>query len=106
MASTHDVQELDISALLAAQSFIWIGEEYDRESKSSDDVDFRGSTTTLAPSSAPSFGVSQIQPSPSMPWLGTGQTSTGAGVVSTSVCAAQERGLFIICYLLERPSVH
>ncbi|KAF4792887.1 Dmx like 2 [Turdus rufiventris] len=81
LASTHDVQELDISALLAAQSFIWIGEEYDRESKSSDDVDFRGSTTTLAPSTAPSFGVSQIQPSPSMPWLGSGQTSTGAGVL-------------------------
>lgn len=36
LASTHDVQELDISALLAAQSFIWIGEEYDRESKRQD----------------------------------------------------------------------
>uniref|UniRef100_A0A669PRZ9 Dmx like 2 n=1 Tax=Phasianus colchicus TaxID=9054 RepID=A0A669PRZ9_PHACC len=55
LASTHDVQELDISALLAAQSFIWIGEEYDREIP--------------------------IQPSSSMPWLGTGQTSTGAGVL-------------------------
>uniref|UniRef100_A0A8C2UDG5 Dmx like 2 n=1 Tax=Coturnix japonica TaxID=93934 RepID=A0A8C2UDG5_COTJA len=54
LASTHDVQELDISALLAAQSFIWIGEEYDRD---------------------------QIQPSSSMPWLGSGQTSTGAGVL-------------------------
>ncbi|XP_074773163.1 dmX-like protein 2 isoform X9 [Athene noctua] len=81
LASTHDVQELDISALLAAQSFIWIGEEYDRESKSSDDIDFRGSTTTLTQSTAPSFGVSQIQPSSSMPWLGSGQTSTGAGVL-------------------------
>ncbi|XP_010153929.1 PREDICTED: dmX-like protein 2 isoform X3 [Eurypyga helias] len=81
LASTHDVQELDISALLAAQSFIWIGEEYDRESKSSDDVDFRGSTTTLTQSTAPPFGVNQIQPSPSMPWLGSGQTSTGAGVL-------------------------
>ncbi|KAM9223728.1 dmX-like protein 2 isoform 6-T6 [Leptosomus discolor] len=81
LASTHDVQELDISALLAAQSFIWIGEEYDRESKSSDDVDFRGSTTTLTQSTAPSFGVNQIQPSSSMPWLGSGQTSTGAGVL-------------------------
>ncbi|XP_054243979.1 dmX-like protein 2 isoform X7 [Indicator indicator] len=80
LASTHDVQELDISALLAAQSFIWIGEEYDRESKSSDD-DFRGSTTTLTQSTAPSFGVHQIQPSSSMPWLGSGQTSTGAGVL-------------------------
>uniref|UniRef100_A0A803Y1V6 Dmx like 2 n=1 Tax=Meleagris gallopavo TaxID=9103 RepID=A0A803Y1V6_MELGA len=88
LASTHDVQELDISALLAAQSFIWIGEEYDRESKSSDDIDFRGSTTTLTQSTAPSFGVSQIQPSSSMPWLGTGQTSTGAGVVSTFVACS------------------
>ncbi|XP_075570740.1 dmX-like protein 2 isoform X7 [Pelecanus crispus] len=81
LASTHDVQELDISALLAAQSFIWIGEEYDRESKSSDDIDFRGSTTTLTQSTTPSFGVNQIQPSSSMPWLGSGQTSTGAGVL-------------------------
>ncbi|XP_010160499.1 dmX-like protein 2 isoform X3 [Antrostomus carolinensis] len=81
LASTHDVQELDISALLAAQSFIWIGEEYDRESKSSDDIDFRGSTTTLTQSTAPSFGVNQMQPSSSMPWLGSGQTSTGAGVL-------------------------
>ncbi|XP_050759340.1 dmX-like protein 2 isoform X6 [Gymnogyps californianus] len=81
LASTHDVQELDISALLAAQSFIWIGEEYDRESKSSDDIDFRGSTTTLTQPTAPAFGVNQIQPSSSMPWLGSGQTSTGAGVL-------------------------
>ncbi|XP_048375702.1 dmX-like protein 2 [Sphaerodactylus townsendi] len=85
LASTHDVQELDVSALLAAQSYIWIGEEYDRESKSSDDVDFRGSTTTLTQSTA-SFGMAQMQPPPpvstsSMPWLGSGQTSTGAGVM-------------------------
>uniref|UniRef100_A0A8B9GKE8 Dmx like 2 n=1 Tax=Amazona collaria TaxID=241587 RepID=A0A8B9GKE8_9PSIT len=78
LASTHDVQELDISALLAAQSFIWIGEEYDRDS---DDIDFRGSTTTLAQSAASPFGATQIQPSSSMPWLGSGQTSTGAGVL-------------------------
>ncbi|XP_015280973.1 PREDICTED: dmX-like protein 2 isoform X3 [Gekko japonicus] len=85
LASTHDVQELDVSALLAAQSYIWIGEEYDRESKSSDDVDFRGSTTTLTQSTA-SFGMAQMQPPPSvstasMPWLGSGQTSTGAGIL-------------------------
>ncbi|XP_054858297.1 dmX-like protein 2 [Eublepharis macularius] len=85
LASTHDVQELDVSALLSAQSYIWIGEEYDRESKSSDDVDFRGSTTTLTQSTA-SFGMAQMQPPPSistssMPWLGSGQTSTGAGVL-------------------------
>nr|XP_016852002.1 PREDICTED: dmX-like protein 2 isoform X2 [Anolis carolinensis] len=85
LASTHDVQELDVSALLAAQSYIWIGEEYDRESKSSDDVDFRGSTTTLTQSSTASFAVAQMQPpssvTSSMPWLGSGQTSTGAGIL-------------------------
>lgn len=33
LASSHDVQELDVSALLAAQPYIWIGEDCDRESK-------------------------------------------------------------------------
>ncbi|XP_063170605.1 dmX-like protein 2 isoform X2 [Candoia aspera] len=86
LASTHDVQELDVSALLAAQPYIWIGEECDRESKSSDDVDFRGSTTTLTQSSAASFAVAQMQhvsnlSTSSVPWLGSGQTSTGAGIL-------------------------
>ncbi|XP_061451733.1 dmX-like protein 2 isoform X7 [Rhineura floridana] len=86
LASTHDVQELDVSALLAAQPYIWIGEEYDRESRSSDDIDFRGSTTTLTQSSTASFAVAQMQPvsslsASSMPWFGSGQTSTGAGVL-------------------------
>uniref|UniRef100_A0A672U1T5 Dmx like 2 n=1 Tax=Strigops habroptila TaxID=2489341 RepID=A0A672U1T5_STRHB len=73
LASTHDVQELDISALLAAQSFIWIGEEYDRESKRYDCF-FVVILRVLVYST-------QIQPSSSMPWLGSGQTSTGAGVL-------------------------
>nr|XP_033775682.1 dmX-like protein 2 isoform X3 [Geotrypetes seraphini] len=80
LASTHDVQELDITCLLAGQPYIWIGEEYDRESKSSDD-DYRGSTLTLHQPSAPSFTISQLQPSSSTPWLGSGLTSTGAGVL-------------------------
>lgn len=33
LASTHDVQELDVTSLLACQPYIWIGEEFDRESK-------------------------------------------------------------------------
>ncbi|KAM9064953.1 dmX-like protein 2 isoform X1 [Sarcophilus harrisii] len=81
LASTHDVQELDVTSLLACQSYIWIGEEYDRESKSSDDVDYRGSTTTLSQAPTTSFTVSQVHPSSSLPWLGSGQTSTGAGVL-------------------------
>lgn len=81
LASTHDVQELDVTSLLACQSYIWIGEEYDRESKSSDDIDYRGSTTTLYQPGAASHSSSQPHPPPSLPWLGSGQTSTGATVL-------------------------
>ncbi|XP_068131538.1 dmX-like protein 2 isoform X2 [Hyperolius riggenbachi] len=81
LASTHDVQELDVSNLLAAQPYVWIGEEYDRESKSSDDMDFRGSTTAIHQTGVASFNIGQMQPSSSMPWLGSGQTSTGAGIL-------------------------
>nr|XP_048273570.1 dmX-like protein 2 isoform X3 [Myodes glareolus] len=81
LASTHDVQELDVTSLLACQSYIWIGEEYDRESKSSDDIDYRGSTTTLYQPGAAAHSTSQVHPPPSLPWLGSGQTSTGATVL-------------------------
>uniref|UniRef100_A0A8C5KRS5 Dmx-like 2 n=1 Tax=Jaculus jaculus TaxID=51337 RepID=A0A8C5KRS5_JACJA len=81
LASTHDVQELDVTSLLACQSYIWIGEEYDRESKSSDDIDYRGSTTTLYQPGAGSHPTSQMHPPASLPWLGSGQTSTGASVL-------------------------
>nr|KAF6391784.1 Dmx like 2 [Pipistrellus kuhlii] len=78
LASTHDVQELDVTSLLACQSYMWIGEEYDRESKSSDDIDYRGSTTTLH---QPSTSANPTHPLSSLPWLGSGQTSTGASVL-------------------------
>ncbi|MGH0142219.1 UNVERIFIED_CONTAM: hypothetical protein FKN15_038350 [Acipenser sinensis] len=80
LASTHDVQEIDASALLAAQPYTWIGEEFDKESRSSDDLDHRSSHTNIAQASAPPFAPSQMPASPSMPWLGSGQTSTGANV--------------------------
>uniref|UniRef100_A0A6I8P052 Dmx like 2 n=1 Tax=Ornithorhynchus anatinus TaxID=9258 RepID=A0A6I8P052_ORNAN len=67
LASTHDVQELDVTALLATQSYTWIGEECDRESR-------RLAVFVLG---VPAHSTS------SMPWLGSGQTSTGAGVVCT-----------------------
>ncbi|XP_066557486.1 dmX-like protein 2 isoform X2 [Amia ocellicauda] len=81
LASTHDVQEVDVSALLAAQPYTWIGEEYDRESRSSDDLDHRSSHTNIAQASAPPFAPPQMPASASMPWLGSGQTSTGANVI-------------------------
>ncbi|XP_069766655.1 dmX-like protein 2 [Narcine bancroftii] len=80
LASTHDVQELDLSAILAAQPFTWIGEDSDRDSRSSDDVEHRpaGSTSQASPTH---FGSSQLSSSSSMPWLGSGQTSAGATVI-------------------------
>ena len=35
LASTHDVQEVDVSTLLAAQPFTWIGDDFDKESRRS-----------------------------------------------------------------------
>ncbi|XP_059808778.1 dmX-like protein 2 isoform X1 [Hypanus sabinus] len=80
LASTHDVQELDISAILAAQPFTWIGEDSDRDSRSSDDLEHR-SVGSSSQTSTTHFTSSQLSSSSSMPWLGSGQTSTGATVI-------------------------
>uniref|UniRef100_A0A8C1PFE7 Dmx-like 2 n=1 Tax=Cyprinus carpio TaxID=7962 RepID=A0A8C1PFE7_CYPCA len=81
LASTHDVQEVDVSSLLAAQPYTWIGEDFDKESRSSDDVDYRSSHTNIAQASASPFAPQQMAASSSMPWLGSGQTSMGASVI-------------------------
>uniref|UniRef100_A0A8C6RSF2 Dmx-like 2 n=1 Tax=Nannospalax galili TaxID=1026970 RepID=A0A8C6RSF2_NANGA len=47
----------------------------------SDDIDYRGSTTTLYQPGAAAHSTSQVHPPPSLPWLGSGQTSTGASVL-------------------------
>lgn len=48
---------------------------------SSDDIDYRGSTTTLYQPSTSAYSANQVHPLSSLPWLGSGQTSTGASVV-------------------------
>ncbi|XP_061596191.1 dmX-like protein 2 isoform X2 [Cololabis saira] len=80
LASTHDVQEVDVSTLVAVQPYTWIGEEFDKESRSSDDIDHRSSHTNIAQTSA-SFTSPPMSVSASMPWLGSGQTSMGASVI-------------------------
>uniref|UniRef100_UPI00398EA49C dmX-like protein 2 isoform X1 n=1 Tax=Pristiophorus japonicus TaxID=55135 RepID=UPI00398EA49C len=80
LASTHDVQELDVSAILATQPYTWIGEDSDRDSRSSDDLEHR-STMSTSQTSTTHFGSNQLSTSSSMPWLGSGQTSTGATVL-------------------------
>ncbi|XP_077941687.1 dmX-like protein 2 isoform X3 [Gasterosteus aculeatus] len=81
LASTHDVQEVDVSTLVAVQPFTWIGDEFDKESRSSDDMDHRSSHTNIAQASSAPFAPPQMQVSASMPWLGSGQTSMGASVI-------------------------
>uniref|UniRef100_A0A672MJN7 RAVE complex protein Rav1 C-terminal domain-containing protein n=1 Tax=Sinocyclocheilus grahami TaxID=75366 RepID=A0A672MJN7_SINGR len=72
LASTHDVQEVDVSTLLAAQPYTWIGEDFDKES--------RRFVTCLCASAGP-FAPQQMAASSSMPWLGSGQTSMGSSVI-------------------------
>ncbi|XP_068586303.1 dmX-like protein 2 isoform X4 [Cebidichthys violaceus] len=81
LASTHDVQEVDVSTLVAVQPYTWIGDDFDKESRSSDDVDHRSSHTNIAQASSAPFAPPQIPVSASMPWLGSGQTSMGASVI-------------------------
>ncbi|XP_029901913.1 dmX-like protein 2 isoform X4 [Myripristis murdjan] len=81
LASTHDVQEVDVSTLVAAQPYTWIGEDFDKESRSSDDADHRSSHTNIAQASTAPFAPPQMPVSASMPWLGSGQTSMGASVI-------------------------
>nr|XP_043886318.1 dmX-like protein 2 isoform X3 [Solea senegalensis] len=81
LASTHDVQEVDVSTLVAVQPYTWIGEEFDKESRSSDDADHRSSHTNIAQTSSAPFAPPQMPVSASMPWLGSGQTSMGASVI-------------------------
>ncbi|KAK9542420.1 hypothetical protein VZT92_000285 [Zoarces viviparus] len=81
LASTHDVQEVDVSTLVAVQPYTWIGDEFDKESRSSDDADHRSSHTNIAQASSAPFAPPQMAVSASMPWLGSGQTSMGASVI-------------------------
>uniref|UniRef100_A0A3Q2CU11 Dmx-like 2 n=1 Tax=Cyprinodon variegatus TaxID=28743 RepID=A0A3Q2CU11_CYPVA len=81
LASTHDVQEVDVSSLVAVQPYTWIGEDFDKESRSSDDIDHRSSHTNIAQASSMSFAPPPMSVSASMPWLGSGQTSMGASVI-------------------------
>ncbi|XP_051785928.1 dmX-like protein 1 isoform X2 [Erpetoichthys calabaricus] len=81
VASAHDIQELDISAILATQILTWADDEVDMENKTNDDFlvihareDYASvqGTTPYTPSS-PGTPIN-------MPWLGSMQTGRGASV--------------------------
>ncbi|XP_036382466.1 dmX-like protein 1 isoform X2 [Megalops cyprinoides] len=82
IASTHDIQELDVSSILATQILTWIDDDVDSEVKGADDFlvihardDFSSlHGTTPYTHSSPGTPIN-------MPWLGSLQTGRGAAVL-------------------------
>uniref|UniRef100_A0A8C3PMV7 Dmx like 1 n=1 Tax=Calidris pygmaea TaxID=425635 RepID=A0A8C3PMV7_9CHAR len=87
IASSHDIQELDVSAILATQIYTWLDDDVEIENKGyvsiiharDDLVNVQG--TTPYTHSNPGTPIN-------MPWLGSTQTGRGASVVSglSKVC--------------------
>ncbi|KAM4616891.1 dmX-like protein 1 [Polymixia lowei] len=84
MASTHDIQELDVSSILATQILTWIDDDMEPEAKGAGSDDF------LVVHSRDDFGALHgttpyTHSSPgtpiNMPWLGGLQTGRGAAVL-------------------------
>ncbi|XP_012982899.2 dmX-like protein 1 isoform X1 [Melopsittacus undulatus] len=82
IASSHDIQELDVSAILATQIYTWVDDDVEIENKGADDflviharddlVNVQG--TTPYTHSSPGTPIN-------MPWLGSTQTGRGASVM-------------------------
>ncbi|XP_061217022.1 dmX-like protein 1 [Neopsephotus bourkii] len=85
IASSHDIQELDVSAILATQIYAWVDDDVEIENKGADDflvvharddlVNVQG--TTPYTHSNPGTPIN-------MPWLGSTQTGRGASVEYTN----------------------
>ncbi|XP_048835403.1 dmX-like protein 1 isoform X1 [Brienomyrus brachyistius] len=79
IASSHDIQELDVSSILATQILTWVDDE--AENKGGEDFlvihareDFTVHGTTPYTNSSPGTPIN-------MPWLGSMQTGRGASVM-------------------------
>ncbi|NXJ65771.1 DMXL1 protein, partial [Rostratula benghalensis] len=82
IASSHDIQELDVSAILATQIYTWLDDDVEIENKGAEDflviharddlVNVQGSTPYTH--SNPGTPIN-------MPWLGSTQTGRGASVM-------------------------
>ncbi|XP_067885987.1 dmX-like protein 1 isoform X2 [Heterodontus francisci] len=82
IATSHDIQELDVSAILATQIYTWVEDEFELESKGSDEflvVHARDDFGDLQCSTpyTPSVPGTPIN----MPWLGSMQTGRGASMM-------------------------
>uniref|UniRef100_A0A8C3C4Y2 Dmx like 1 n=1 Tax=Cairina moschata TaxID=8855 RepID=A0A8C3C4Y2_CAIMO len=75
IASSHDIQELDVSAILATQIYTWIDDDVEIENKGYTSYVSNITGTTPYTHSNPGTPIN-------MPWLGSTQTGRGASVVS------------------------
>uniref|UniRef100_A0A672V579 Dmx like 1 n=1 Tax=Strigops habroptila TaxID=2489341 RepID=A0A672V579_STRHB len=75
IASSHDIQELDVSAILATQIYTWVDDDVEIESKGYTSSVSNITGTTPYTHSNPGTPIN-------MPWLGSTQTGRGASVVS------------------------
>ncbi|XP_075128224.1 dmX-like protein 1 [Leptodactylus fuscus] len=82
IASSHDIQELDVSAILATQIYSWIDDDFEMENKGPDDflvVHTRDDLSAVQGSTP--YTHSNPGTPINMPWLGGVQTGRGASVM-------------------------
>uniref|UniRef100_A0A452SI05 Dmx like 1 n=1 Tax=Ursus americanus TaxID=9643 RepID=A0A452SI05_URSAM len=82
IASSHDVQELDVSGILATQIYTWVDDDAEMETKGSEDflVIHARDDLTAVQGTTPYTHSNPGTPI-NMPWLGSTQTGRGASVV-------------------------
>ncbi|XP_007497905.2 dmX-like protein 1 isoform X4 [Monodelphis domestica] len=81
IASSHDIQELDVSGILATQIYTWVDDEIELETKGSDDFLVIHARDDLASVQGTTPYTHSNPGTPiHMPWLGSTQTGRGASV--------------------------
>ncbi|XP_063087033.1 dmX-like protein 1 isoform X2 [Cavia porcellus] len=82
IASSHDVQELDVSGILATQIYTWVDDDIELETKGSEDflVIHAHDDLTAVQGTTPYTHSNPGTPI-NMPWLGSTQTGRGASVM-------------------------
>uniref|UniRef100_G3UN45 Dmx like 1 n=1 Tax=Loxodonta africana TaxID=9785 RepID=G3UN45_LOXAF len=82
IASSHDIQELDVSGILATQIYTWVDDDTETENKGSEDflvVHARDDLTAVQGTTP--YTHSNPGTPINMPWLGSTQTGRGASVM-------------------------
>ncbi|KAJ6669699.1 hypothetical protein lerEdw1_000248 [Lerista edwardsae] len=82
IASSHDIQELDVSGILSTHIYAWVDDDLEMEAKGSDDflvINARDDLTNIQGTTP--YTHSNPGTPINMPWLGSTQTGRGAAVM-------------------------